>query len=47
MVGVIIETTGGYRQALAALGVQSVIGALILFGWRQGWKAWRHPAVES
>jgi MFS transporter, ACS family, tartrate transporter len=47
MVGLIIETTGGYRPALAALGVQSVIGALVLFGWRPGWKAWRQPAVES
>jgi MFS transporter, ACS family, tartrate transporter len=27
MVGVIIETTGGYRPALAALGVQSAIGS--------------------
>jgi ACS family tartrate transporter-like MFS transporter len=47
MVGVIIETTGGYRPALAALGVQSAIGALILFTWRAGGKAWRRAAVET
>ena len=47
MVGVIIETTGGYRPALAALGVQSAIGALILFVWRGSVKPWRQPAVET
>jgi len=34
MVGLIIEATGSYRPALAALGIQSVIGALVLLGWR-------------
>ena len=47
MVGVIIESTGSYRPGLAALGVQSVLGAVILLRWRQGWKVWRQPAVES
>jgi ACS family tartrate transporter-like MFS transporter len=47
MVGVIIETTGSYRPALAALGVQSLIGALLLFGARPGWTAWRQRAVEG
>lgn len=47
MVGVIIETTGGYRFALPALGVQSVIGAVVLLSWRAGGKVWRQPAVES
>jgi MFS-type transporter involved in bile tolerance (Atg22 family) len=31
MVGLIIESTGSYRLGLAALGIQSVLGALILF----------------
>jgi len=30
MVGVIIESTGSYRLGLAALGIQSILGALIL-----------------
>jgi nitrate/nitrite transporter NarK len=33
MVGVIIQSTGSYRPGLAALGVQSVLGALILLKW--------------
>jgi hypothetical protein len=32
MVGMIIEATGGHRAGLAALGVQSILGALVLFG---------------
>jgi cyanate permease len=32
MVGLIIEATGSHRPGLAALGAQSVLGALILFG---------------
>jgi ACS family tartrate transporter-like MFS transporter len=32
MVGMIIEATGGHRAGLAALGAQSVLGALVLFG---------------
>jgi MFS family permease len=32
IVGMIIEMTGGHRLGLAALGAQSVLGALILFG---------------
>jgi ACS family tartrate transporter-like MFS transporter len=47
MVGLIIETTGGYRPALAALGVQSVLGAVILFGWRAGRTVWRQPVAEG
>ena len=35
MVGVIIEATGSYRLGLAALGVQSLIGAVIVLGWRR------------
>jgi ACS family tartrate transporter-like MFS transporter len=31
MVGVIIESTGSYRPGLAALGVQSVLGGLVLW----------------
>ncbi|MEP7246304.1 MAG: MFS transporter [Gammaproteobacteria bacterium] len=34
MVGVIIEATGSHRPGLAALGVQSLIGALVLFLWQ-------------
>jgi nitrate/nitrite transporter NarK len=34
MVGVIIESTGSYRPGLAALGVQSVLGALLLLRWQ-------------
>jgi hypothetical protein len=39
MVGVIIQSTGSYRLGLAALGVQSVLGALILLRWRGADKA--------
>ncbi len=35
MVGLIIEGSGSYRIALAALGVQSVLGAVIIAGWRR------------
>lgn len=35
MVGVIIEGSGSYRIALAALGIQSVFGAVIIAGWRR------------
>ena len=34
MVGVIIEATGSYRPGLAALGVQSILGALVLAKWQ-------------
>jgi MFS family permease len=34
LVGVIIEGTGSYRLGLAALGIQSVLGALLLARWR-------------
>jgi MFS family permease len=34
VVGVIIQSTGSYRPGLAVLGVQSVIGALILMRWQ-------------
>jgi nitrate/nitrite transporter NarK len=33
MVGVIIQATDSYRLALAALGVQSALGGLLLFAW--------------
>ncbi len=35
MVGLIIEGSGSYRIALAALGIQSVLGAVIIAGWRR------------
>jgi MFS transporter, ACS family, tartrate transporter len=35
MVGLIIEGSGSYRIALAALGIQSVIGAMIIASWRR------------
>jgi MFS family permease len=47
MVGVIIEATGSYRLGLAALGVQSAIGALILFGWQRVRKQVPRPAVPA
>ena len=34
MVGVIIQSTGSYRPGLVALGVQSVLGALVLLKWQ-------------
>jgi MFS family permease len=34
LVGVIIQGTGSYRLGLAALGIQSVLGALLLARWR-------------
>jgi ACS family tartrate transporter-like MFS transporter len=39
MVGVIIESTGSYRTGLAMLGVQSVLGGLIMWKWRAERKA--------
>ena len=36
MVGVIIQATDSYRLALAALGVQSALGGLLLFAWYAG-----------
>ena len=36
MVGLIIQGTDSYRIALGALGVQSALGALLLFAWRAG-----------
>lgn len=36
LVGVIIEATRSYRLGLAALGVQSICGALVLWTWRRG-----------
>ena len=36
MVGLIIEATDSYRLALAALGVQSALGGLLLFVWYAG-----------
>jgi MFS family permease len=35
MVGLIIEGSGSYRIALAALGIQSVVGAVIIASWRR------------
>jgi ACS family tartrate transporter-like MFS transporter len=35
MVGIIIDSTGSYRPGLAALGVQSMLGALIMLRWRR------------
>lgn len=35
MVGLIIEGSGSYRLALGALGIQSVVGALVIAGWRR------------
>ena len=35
MVGLILEGSGSYRWALAALGIQSVFGAIIIAGWRR------------
>ena len=35
MVGLIIEGSGTYRWALAALGIQSFVGAIIIAGWRR------------
>ena len=45
MVGVIIEATDSYRLALAALGVQSALGGLLLFIWYAG-RASREPAAS-
>lgn len=47
MVGLIIEATDSYRPGLAALGVQSVVGALVLVGWQPASKAWRHRVAQS
>ncbi len=47
MVGLIIESTGSYRPGLAALGVQSILGALILMKWRSGRTTWRQQAAQS
>jgi len=35
MVGLILEGSGSYRWALAALGIQSVAGAIIIASWRR------------
>ncbi len=35
MVGLIIEGSGSYRIALAALGIQSVVGAVIVAFWKR------------
>ena len=45
MVGVIIEATDSYRLALAALGVQSALGGLLLFIWYAG-RVSREPAAS-
>ncbi len=47
MVGVIIEGTGSYRPGLAALGVQSVLGAVVLFGWQPARAAWRQRMAQG
>ena len=43
MVGVIIESTHSYRLALAALGLQSALGGLLLFVWYSGQRARLRP----
>ena len=43
MVGLIIQGTDSYRIALAVLGVQSALGALLLFAWMTG----RSPALRE
>ena len=47
MVGIIMETTGGHRPALAALGVQSVMGALVLFGAAGAMRTPRAVPIQS
>jgi nitrate/nitrite transporter NarK len=36
MIGVIIDATGNYRLGLMALGVQSLVGGIILLIWAKG-----------
>ncbi len=43
MVGVIIESAHSYRLALAALGLQSALGGLLLFVWYSGQRARLRP----
>jgi MFS family permease len=43
MVGLIIQNTDSYRLALVALGVQSALGALLLFAWVTG----RRPQLRE
>jgi MFS family permease len=43
MVGLIIQGTDSYRLALAALGLQSALGALLLYAWVVG----RRPALRE
>jgi len=43
MVGLIIEGTDSYRIALAVLGIQSALGALLLFAWVSG----RRPKLQE
>jgi ACS family tartrate transporter-like MFS transporter len=43
MIGLIMQGTDSYRIALAALGVQSALGALLLFAWVVG----RRPALQE
>jgi cyanate permease len=43
MVGLIMENTDSYRLSLAALGLQSALGAMLLFAWRVG----RRPVFKE
>ncbi len=43
MVGLIMQNTDSYRLSLAALGLQSALGALLLFAWRIG----RRPVFKE
>jgi nitrate/nitrite transporter NarK len=45
MVGMIIEATDSYRLALAALGLQSALGGLLLFIWYSA-RSSREPAAS-
>jgi ACS family tartrate transporter-like MFS transporter len=47
MVGLILQHTGSYRLGLGALGIQSVLGALILFKYQPAHRAHARAATVS